>query len=156
MDSFKAKNTGFTLVELVVAITILSIIMLSVFVVYTNIITINNRLEVIRSLQQNARNATETIATDVREKGIDFAYYDGSSTFKTPAYEGSGTTVLAIHGGTRYYPMKESFGSMVLCNDADAENPNIHCFLGMENAAGKRIALTDTSVRIDQLRFFIS
>jgi len=52
---------------MIVAITILSIIMLSVFVVYSNIININKKLELSRILQENSRNITESLATEIRE-----------------------------------------------------------------------------------------
>lgn len=61
-------SRGFTLIELVVAITILSVIMLSVFTIYSNIIQINKRLEVMRVVQENIRNITEQMASDIREK----------------------------------------------------------------------------------------
>lgn len=63
-----ASHRGFTLIELVVAITILSVIMLSVFTIYSNIIQINKRLEVMRVVQENVRNITEQMASDIREK----------------------------------------------------------------------------------------
>ncbi len=65
----KIHNTsGFTLIELVVSVTILSIIMLSVFVVYSDLIQVNKRLEALRMVGEDTRVVTEKIATDVREK----------------------------------------------------------------------------------------
>ena len=90
------SNKAFTLVELVVSITILSVILLSVFDIYSNILSVNKRLEVMRIVQENVRNITEQIAVDIREKGIDFSYYDGTSTEKTNNYSGSGNFILAI------------------------------------------------------------
>lgn len=67
LRSSRAKN-GFTLIELVVSVTILSIIMLSVFVVYSDLIQVNKRLEALRVVGENTRTVTEMIASDVREK----------------------------------------------------------------------------------------
>lgn len=64
----KISPQAFTLIELVVSITILSVILLSVFEIYNNILQINKRLEVMRIVQENVRNITEQIASDVREK----------------------------------------------------------------------------------------
>lgn len=61
---------GFTLIELVVAVAILSIIMLSVFVIYSNLVSVNRKLEQTRILQEQTRLITETIAADVRGNGI--------------------------------------------------------------------------------------
>ena len=69
ISTSEIKNrTAFTLIELVVSITILSVIMLSVFMIYSNLIQINKRLEALRIVQENIRNITEQIASDVREK----------------------------------------------------------------------------------------
>jgi type II secretory pathway pseudopilin PulG len=69
------KKSAFTLVEVIVAITLLMIIMIAVFVSYAYIININRRLELTRILQENTRIVTETIAQDVRDHGINFDYY---------------------------------------------------------------------------------
>lgn len=104
----KKNSFGFTLIELVVSVTILSVIMLSVFMIYSNILQINKRLEVMRMVQEDIRNITEQIASDIRESGIDFNYYDNSSTLKTNDYSGNGNRVLATRSGNRYYLMKDS------------------------------------------------
>lgn len=71
---------GFTLIEIIVSLTILSIVLISVFQIYSNIIVMSKRLELGRSLQQNARSIVETIARDVREGGIAFECYSPSTT----------------------------------------------------------------------------
>lgn len=110
-----------------------------------------------RIVQENVRNITEQIATDIREKGIDFSYYDGSSNEKTNNYSGSGNFILAIRGGDKYYPMKEDvIGTIVRCSDEDEKNPRVHCYIGKEDIAGNRKAISDTRVRIENVRFFIS
>ncbi|MFZ4460984.1 MAG: PulJ/GspJ family protein [Patescibacteria group bacterium] len=70
------QKHGFTLIEIIIAVTILSFIMVSVFGIYSNIIALNKRLAVSRSLQENARNITEIIAKDIRENGIAFSCYN--------------------------------------------------------------------------------
>ena len=65
---YQTKQEAFTLIELVVSITILSVILLSVFMIYSNLIQVNRRLEVIRIVQENIRNVTEQMASDIREK----------------------------------------------------------------------------------------
>lgn len=86
-DPVRRKSVrAFTLVELVVSITILSVIMLSVFMIYSNILQINKRLEAMRMVQEDIRNITEQIASDVRESGIDFGYYDNSASLRTNHY----------------------------------------------------------------------
>lgn len=81
------RTEGFTLIEVIVAMTILSIVLISVFEVYSNIIVMTKRLELSRGLQQNARTIVETIAKDVREGGIAFECYD-PSTSSPPGCDG--------------------------------------------------------------------
>lgn len=161
LPNTKAKElksrTAFTLIELVVSITILSVIMLSVFMIYSNLIQINKRLEVMRVVQENVRNITEQMATDIREKWIDLSYYDGSDTEKTNNYTGSGNAILAIRWGDKYYPMKDGPGGMpVLCSEADQRNLAVHCYIGKEDSMSHRKAISDDRVRIENIRFFLS
>gem|GEM_PF-3026757 len=79
---------------MIVSVTILAIIMLSIFVIYRNIIFINKKLELDRIIQQNSRNIIESLATEIREKGIDYEYY--SNLTEKLDYSGSGNTILAI------------------------------------------------------------
>lgn len=146
-------SSGFTLIELIVSVTILSIIMLSVFIAYTDILQINKRLETLRTVQKNIRSATEQIASDVREKWIDLSYY--AFPHEILDYAGSGNIVLAIQWGIRYYPMKDSGSGPVICNENDLVDITVHCYLGKESGT-ERIAITDSSVRIDKIRFFLS
>lgn len=147
---------AFTLVEIIVSVAILAVVLISIFGAYSNIITINKRLEIMRSLQENTRDMTEAIANDIREHGIDFAYYDGSDVQKKSDYSGVGTPILAIHGGTKYYPMKETVAGLVLCDAQDLSNISTPCFVGSENGSGIRTTITDARVKITSLRFFIS
>ncbi len=96
------NKKAFTLIEIIIAVTILSFVMVSVFGIYSNIINLNKRLSVARSLQENARNVTEIIAKDIRDNGIAFACYDQMNAVATGCnvmagrtnYTSSGTDVL--------------------------------------------------------------
>jgi prepilin-type N-terminal cleavage/methylation domain-containing protein len=61
------SNKGFTLIELVVSVTILSIIMLSVFSVFFLASDLNNKIDISRALQENVKNIVEVVAEDIRE-----------------------------------------------------------------------------------------
>ncbi len=79
----KNQANGFTLIEIIVAMTILSIVLVSVFEIYSNIIVMSKRLELSRGLQQNARTIVETIAKDIRDGGIAFECYSPSVSSPT-------------------------------------------------------------------------
>ncbi len=60
-----------------ISISIFSLMMLSAFEVYTQVMTLSRKLEVQREIQESARAITEAIAKDVREKGFIFTTGDG-------------------------------------------------------------------------------
>lgn len=138
-------NKGFTLVELMVSVTILSVIMLSVFVVYSQIIKTNKKLELSRILQENAKNITETLASEIRNKWVDYRYYNSSTEILD--YSWSGNTILAINGNNPYCLKKE----WNFC-DNSCNNNTAGCYLGKLN---EDVVINDDRVNINNLRFFI-
>jgi prepilin-type N-terminal cleavage/methylation domain-containing protein len=65
------KYSGFTLIEILVSITILSIILISVFSVYISSTQISLKTDITRALQQNVKSSIEKISEDVRKNGFD-------------------------------------------------------------------------------------
>lgn len=63
----KKNNFWFTLIELVVSITILSIIMISVFTIFKLASDLNNKVDISRAMQENTKNIVETLAEDLRK-----------------------------------------------------------------------------------------
>lgn len=135
----------FTLVEMLVAITILSIIMLSIFVIYRNIIYVNKKLELDRIIQENARNITENLATEIREKGIDYSYY--SPLTEKLDYNWNWNTILAIKNSWEYCMQKQNN----YCSK-DCYKDSKSCYLWKMNTD---INLSDDRVKIDNLKFYI-
>lgn len=155
----RKTNSAFTLVEVIVAVSILAVVMVSVFEVYFGVLSLNRRLEFARSLQENARGMTEMFAKEIRERGIDLSYYDGSTSDRTLDYS-AGNAVLAIRpsaGGeaSRYYLMKDSVSGPVVCGTTSTGG----CYLGRESLApdgtSERVRITDDRVRVDHLSFHI-
>jgi prepilin-type N-terminal cleavage/methylation domain-containing protein len=62
--------SAFTLVEVIVSMTILGIIMVSVMVVFISGSNTANKIDIQRGLQENVKNIVETIAEDIRKNGI--------------------------------------------------------------------------------------
>ena len=65
---------------------------------------------------------TEMFAKEVREKGVDLAFYDGGSAIRTLDYQ-NGNAVLAIRpdplgNSARYYLMEDSVSGPVACASA--------------------------------------
>lgn len=63
-------NSWFTLIELLVSITIFSIIMVSVITIFIFSSNLAAKVDINRAMQENIKNAVETIAEDVRQNGI--------------------------------------------------------------------------------------
>lgn len=65
------KHSWFTLIEILVSITILSIILISVFSVYISSTQISLKTDITRALQQNVKSSIEKISEDIRKNGFD-------------------------------------------------------------------------------------
>ena len=65
---FRFSHSGFTLVELMIAMTIFSVMSVMIMNVYFNISNTSRRLSATRELSETAREITERIAQDVKEK----------------------------------------------------------------------------------------
>lgn len=155
----RVRTQAFTLIEVLVAVTILAVVMVSVFEVYFGVLTLNRRLEFSRSLQENARSTTEMFAKEIRERGIDLAFYDNGSAARTLDYE-NGNDVLAVRpdalgNASRYYLMQDSVTGPVSCTDPAAKD----CYLGRESVgsdgSSERVRVTDARVKVESLRFHI-
>jgi len=64
------KNQAFTLVEVLVSMTILAIVMVSILMIYALSVQIAMKADLNRELQQNIKSVVETLATDIRKNGI--------------------------------------------------------------------------------------
>lgn len=69
-------NKWFTLIEVIVSISILSMIMVSVFMIFLLSADLNNKTDISRSLQENIKNFVEVISKDVRENDIGWVNSD--------------------------------------------------------------------------------
>lgn len=146
MINFFKKNQGFTLIELIVSITILSIIMLSIFIIYSNIIDANKKLELSRILQENSRNITETLAKWIREKGIDYSFY---SNLTEKIDYSTWNTILALKSWDKFCLMKQDND---YC-DSTCNSSNINCSLWI---LGTHERINTSDVVVNNLRFYIS
>lgn len=63
-------NSWFTLVEIIVAVTIMSIIMISVMFIFVNSTQLSMKVDINRVLQENSKNIIETISEDLRKNDL--------------------------------------------------------------------------------------
>lgn len=64
------NKSWFTLIEILVAISILSIVMISVFTAFILSADINNRVEASRVMHENIKHLTEFISEDIRKNEV--------------------------------------------------------------------------------------
>ena len=65
---FRFSHSGFTLVELMIAMSIFSVMSVMIMNVYFNISNTSRRLSATRELSETAREITDRIAQDVKER----------------------------------------------------------------------------------------
>lgn len=150
---------GFTLVEMMIGVAILSVMTVALFEVYSSVSVANRRLDRSRELTSAVRIVTEEIARDVKDRGIDFSAYDEEAprVGKTDAaafldWNGSGTTILMVNGGIIY---RNRYDASTTWKDCDVTHSGA-CFLTRTKGDEPEERLTSTSVTLKSLKFFIS
>ena len=124
-------TSGFTLLELMISMTIFGVMSVAIMSVYIQTTNLGQKMRMSRYLSETAREVTERIADDVREKGVTstsiptslHVYWNGMS-----GYTQSGTEMIEIsNSGYRYiYGRKSSIG-IDPCNSLIQKDIKIHC-----------------------------
>lgn len=152
-----------------IAAVIFAVMSVTILSVYIQTSDISRKLQMTRYITESARDITERIASDVREKWIDSAWsyivWDGRFPLSEYAL---GTEVLGINGGRKYIYGKKTVSGIDPCTPEDRKNPKMHCWLYLhepsaidytkdENLVDSFI-LDDTKkrVKVSDLRFYIS
>lgn len=162
------------------AMTIFAVMSVMILTVYFNVTDASRKLNATRQLSETAREITERIAQDVREKGINLAtskFEDGvvwHDLWRSSDYSGQGGAILGVGTNRRYiYGKKIPSGTsytLDYCTDADKANPKTLCglYLVEDHGAGYVWAdaynLVDSfipeeekkRVKIEDFRFYIS
>lgn len=149
-------NLWFTLVEVLVAITILSLIMTAVIVTFITSSRVNNTVDSSRELQRNIKTAVEAIAEDVRKYGIDEIKKVGWVA-NDNEWELEGWEILVIDADgvqKQYYIWEKSLsGTWEARDNVSCKDVNRECRLIMHNGT---IAspLTNGRVQFEDLNFY--
>ncbi len=167
----RTSRAGFTLIELMIAMTIFAVMSVIVMSVYLNMMTTSRRLSLERHMTETARQITEKIAEDVREYGISDGWTAGfdptSPLWNTYNYTESGSEFLGITTrGAYVYGYKTDTG-MNRCIWTVQTDPQTHCGLyfvlpwdnwqNSYNLVDSFIPEEDRKrVKIEDLKFYIS
>ncbi len=72
----KKNINAFTLIEMIVAITIFMIVMVSVMQIFWISSQLANKIDINRQVQENIKNLTESISEDIRNYGIGWIWIE--------------------------------------------------------------------------------
>ncbi len=171
---FSSKSPSwFTLVELMIAMTIFGMMSVMVMTIYFSTTNTTRKLNAERQLAESAREIVERISEDVREH-----WFSGSATsfdinydpWRSYDYSGSGSEYLNLNNGRYVYGKKNTTGIMP-CIDTPTQqtktDSRIHCGLYLVDYADNGLSsynLVDSftplesrkRVKVSNLKFYIS
>ncbi len=173
LSNARHYHRGFTLIELMLAMTIFVIMSVMVMGIYINTTSTSRKLNATRELAETAREITERLSQDIRDNGIDISRsnYDDMTIdnrwWKNPDYTQSWWEILAIWGWIkRYFYAKKIWDTLTRCTDVDQSDITIHCWLYLVhwedwawayNLVDSFIPEEDKKrVKIENLKFYIS
>lgn len=112
MKNLGKNKTGFTLIEMILALSIFVLVMVAAVNVYLIIYNSQQKIVAMQRVQDDVRYLFEAIAQDVRLSRINYSFYDDQPTpIDLHPLAGSNNTVLALidqSGGEFFYRLKPS------------------------------------------------
>ncbi len=152
----KKNITWFTLIELIVSISIFSVIMISVFMIFAFSADLNNKADISRSMQENIKNIVETIAEDVRKQGnlVQVSTPGGLGNCKNPEKTYSSGTTLCVWNNSYYLAKLEADQWIKVGNYQDC-NIETQCFL-IKNTWNVVTQLSNSWVDFKGLVFYVA
>lgn len=144
-------NKAFTLIEIIVAITIFSIMMTSVIFIFVNSSQLSLKIDINRTLQENSKNIIETIAEDLRKNDIKECAWSISEWCVSNTLKFSTWTELWVWDNHYYLAKKIDTGNFIKVTDLSECNAlSKQCFIVLNWQM-----LSNSSVKIENLEFSI-
>lgn len=168
----KHSRSWFTLIELMIAMTIFGMMSIMVMTIYLSTTQTARRLDAQRLLAESAREITERLTEDIRQHGFSwqtaFELNSAYAPWGTNDYTGSGNEYLNLKNGVYVYGAKTSPTTIKSCRDTPSgeqtkTDQTIHCWL-YYNTGSTYYNLVDSftpdedrkRVKIQNLRFYTS
>lgn len=125
----------FTLIEIIVSISILSIIMVSVFMIFSLSADLNNKTDISRSLQENIKNIEQILTEDIKTNKISWVNNDIAVSNCSISNETKYTswTKLCIWINSYYLAKKVSDVWVRVWSYDECKNWTISCYLVRDN-----------------------
>jgi len=153
----KNNNKWFTLIEVLVAITILSIIMVSVFTTFILAWDVNNRVEASRVMQENIKHFVEVIWEDIRKNDIIWVQDDNSISNCDLSFSGNNYkkwSKLCIWDN-QYY-LAEYIDSTDTWARKDYCDIDTNCSIVLKDTLWKISPITNSWISFQNLSFTVS
>ncbi|OGI25256.1 MAG: hypothetical protein A3J76_05430 [Candidatus Moranbacteria bacterium RBG_13_45_13] len=113
---FKREKRGFTLIELMVAIFIASIILVAMVAVFVSMTNAHVKSRAIKTVAENAQFALNSIAKDVRMGKIETTYSDGTKQSRIIVARNTGVKVC-YEIGADYLGLDETAGDCTVAGN---------------------------------------
>ncbi len=158
---YTTNNTSpaFTLIELIVAITIFGVIMISVMSVFLFASQMSARVEVQRIMQENIKNVVEDIAEWVRKSGLSWVLPDGGIDACSWSWAWLVGTKLCLNNGTQYsiWYIDSWIGSWVRSTDINGDCWDIKssCHVLKKDTAWWYYPLSNSFIHFEDISFVI-
>lgn len=155
ITSIKHSRSGFTLVELLIAITIFAIMSTMTILIYFNISETSRRLQISREISETARQITERLTNEIKNQNNDLLFASAINPFDSVGVTQENVVTLKdATGGEKYFVYAKGGATpeaLLPCEDGDKNNPNIHCGLYLSDGSTNHYNLVD-SFREDESR----
>lgn len=155
------KSTWFTLIEIIVSVSIISIVMVSIFMIFFKTSEINRKIDLGRIMQENVKNIVETISEDIRVNSINIydssnvCHYTNCHTF-SPWDRYSIWSKLFIWNNTYYLAKKDLvFWFLEVWNISECSTVWSNCYI-VRNNWSVTSPLSNSWIQVNDLSFYVS
>jgi len=155
------QKKAFTLIEILVAITIFSIFMVSMIMIYASSANTDRKIDINRSMQENTKNILEFIAEDIRKNwisGVSMQKATDSCDFNYNLWLYKVWDKLCIWGNSYYLAINEWWVyNRVDSSEMDSKCSDLRneCIL-VKNDGSSITRLSNSRVKFKNLKFFVS
>jgi len=152
----KINNKAFTLIEIIVSITIFMIVIVSITSIFIISTDISKKADINRTMQENTKNAIEIITEDIRKNWItsispQIWIYKDIKTINWHNYS-SWTAIKVLNNS--YYLAKVWWNR--ISNTNICEYIWEHCYIYRKSTSNLSWPLTNSLVSVKKLNFYVS
>lgn len=153
----KKNNSWFTIIELLVSITIFSIIMVSVIDLYIISTKTTYKSDINRIIHENIKSVVTEISEDITKNGIFWVSENKlSNCKKVVEWNVLSWNKACIWDNTNsYFLWKEVFGSFIRAEKIECDDYKNPCYI-LKNTSWDIQKITNSLVNVKDLKFYIT